>query len=222
MSRFRIALVDGDDAIRAGLRLMLDSQPDMQVVFEESVAEKLLETLPDLLVDTVVINHRLQGIDGVTLTKQLVERIASSQTRVPAFIVTGSFYTYELLIAAMRAGASDVVTQDSPASNLLDSIRNSRRTMAEVDLSKFAHFLDSNNFKPEPDASYLLKLAILSQAEKDVLELFSRVRSIDQIARDLNLQRQVVREHLENILASFGCATIEQLYLMTRDSSSNG
>jgi DNA-binding NarL/FixJ family response regulator len=221
MSRFRIALVDGDDAIRAGLRLLLDSQPDMQVVYEESVAANLLETLPDLLVDTVVINHRLQGIDGVTLTKRLVELIAGSQDRVPAFIVTGSFYTYELLIAAMRAGASDVITQDSPAGDLLDAIRNSRRTMAEVDLSKFAKFIDSNNFKPEPDASYLLKLANLSEGEKDVLEQFSKVRSIDQISTALNLPRHEVREHLENILASFGCATIEQLYLITRDSSAN-
>ena len=221
MSRFRIALVDGDDAIRAGLRLMLDSQPDIQVVYEESLAENLLQTLPDLLVDTVVINHRLPGVDGVTLTKQLVELIAASQNRVPAFIVTGSFYTYELFVAAMRAGASDVVTQDGSASNLLDSIRNSRRTMAEVDLSKFAHFLDANNFKPEPDASYLLKLANLSQTEKDVLDLFSRVRSIDQIATELSLPRHEIREHIENILASFGCATIEQLYLMCRDSSAN-
>ena len=221
MSRFRIALVDGDDAIRSGLRLMLDSQPDIQVVYEESLAENLLQTLPDLLVDTVVINHRLPGVDGVTLTKQLVELIAGSQNRVPAFIVTGSFYTYELFVAAMRAGASDVVTQDGSASNLLDSIRNSRRTMAEVDLSKFANFLDANNFKPEPDASYLLKLANLSQTEKDVLDLFSRVRSIDQIATELNLPRHEIREHIENILASFGCATIEQLYLMCRDSSAN-
>lgn len=221
MSRFRIALVDGDDAIRAGLRLMLDSQPDMQVVYEESIAEKLLQTLPDLLVDTVVINHRLRGVDGVTLTRQLVELIAGSQNRVPAFIITGSFYSYELLIDAMRAGASDVVTQDAPAISLLDSIRNSRRTMAEVDLSRFAHFLDANNFKPEPDASYLLKLASLSQTEKDVLDLFSRVRSIDQIATELSLPRHEIREHIENILASFGCATIEQLYLMCRDSSAN-
>lgn len=222
MSRFRIALVDGDDAIRAGLELLISSQPDMQIVFEESVASRLLEKLPEQLVDTVVINHRLQGVDGVTLTKQLVEIIASSQVRVPAFIVTGSFYTFELFLAAMRAGASAVVTQDEPASNLLESIRNSRRTMADVDLSRFARFLDLNNFKAEPDAAYLLKLANLSELERDILEQFSMVRSIDEIANAINRPRLEISEHLENIMASFGCATIEQLYLMTRDSRANG
>ena len=61
---FRIALIDGDPAIRAGRRLLLDSQPDMKVVYEQSQAAGALLEVGDLLIDVLIIDHRLQGIDG--------------------------------------------------------------------------------------------------------------------------------------------------------------
>ncbi len=95
MSSFRIALIDGDAAIRSGRRLLLDSQDDMQVVYEESQALRALETLPDLLVDAIVIDHRLQGMDGVSLAKELVARISSQEQSIPAVIITGSYFTFD-------------------------------------------------------------------------------------------------------------------------------
>jgi DNA-binding NarL/FixJ family response regulator len=222
LSSFRVALIDGDAAIRAGRRLLLDSQDDMQVVYEESVAAKALEKVPDLLVDVIVIDHRLQGMDGVSLAKELVARISAQGQIVPAVVITGSYYTFELLMASIRAGATELVTQDSPASELLEAIRKSRRNIVDVKLGPFAAFLDANDYAPEVSPTYLMTLAALNAEQRELVESLILGLDIEQLAQNLDLSRSRVRELVESTMRAFGCATIEQLYLLLRDSSKSG
>ena len=222
MSSFRIALIDGDAAIRAGRRLLIDSQDDMRVVYEESAAMVALEKVPELLVDVIVIDHRLQGMDGVSLAKELVARISSQAQRVPAVVITGSYYTFELLMASIRAGATELVTQDSPASELLDAIRKSRRNIVDVKIKPFLQFLDSNEYAPVINPNYLLTISQLTSEQRELVDLLALGHDIDQLALNLDLARTRVRELLEECLRAFGCATIEQLYLLIRDSSKSG
>ena len=219
---FRIALIDGDPAIRAGKRLLLDSQPDMKVVYEQSQAALALDEVENQLIDVLIIDHRLQGIDGVTLAKSLVERINQLEQRLPALIITGSYFTFELLMASIRAGATELVTQDSPSSELLDAIRKSRRTMAEVKLRPFKEFLESRDYKAEPDTNYLLKLTSLTAQESELIDLIAEARDLDQIAAELSLPTARIREMVDAVIRSFGCATVEQLFLLIRDSRQHG
>ena len=222
MSSFRIALINGDAAIRAGKRLLIDSQADMKVVYEESIAAKALEVLPELLVDVVVIDHRLQGMDGVSLSKQLIARLSASEQRLPTIVITGAYFTSELLMASIRAGATELVTQDASSADLLDAIRKSRRSMVDVKLKPFADFLDTTDYVPVVAVDYLLNLAQLSVEEKELVEAVALAEDLDEIAKHLGLSRSRIRELLENTMRTFGCATIEQLYLVIRDSSKRG
>jgi DNA-binding NarL/FixJ family response regulator len=222
LSSFRIALIDGDAAIRSGRRLLIDSQDDMRVVYEESAALVALEKVPELLVDVIVIDHRLQGMDGVSLAKELVARISAHAQRVPAVVITGSYYTFELLMASIRAGATELVTQDSPASELLDAIRKSRRSIVDVKIKPFLQFLDSNEYAPVINPNYLLTIAQLTSEQRELVDSLALGHDIDQLALNLDLARTRVRELLEECLRAFGCATIEQLYLLIRDSSKSG
>jgi DNA-binding NarL/FixJ family response regulator len=222
LSSFRIALVNGDAAIRAGKRLLIDSQADMKVVYEESIAAKALEVLPELLVDVVVIDHRLQGMDGVSLSKQLIARLSASEQRLPTIVITGAYFTSELLMASIRAGATELVTQDASSADLLDAIRKSRRNMVDVKLKPFADFLDTTDYVPVVAVDYLLNLAQLSVEEKELVEAVALAEDLDEIAKHLGLSRSRIRELLENTMRTFGCATIEQLYLVIRDSSKRG
>ena len=222
MSSFRIALVNGDAAIRAGKRLLIDSQADMKVVYEESIAAKALEVLPELLVDVVVIDHRLQGMDGVSLSKQLIARLSASEQRLPTIVITGAYFTSELLMASIRAGATELVTQDASSADLLDAIRKSRRSMVDVKLKPFADFLDATDYVPVVAVDYLLNLAQLSAEEKELVDAVALAEDLDEIAKHLGLSRSRIRELLENTMRTFGCATIEQLYLVIRDSSKRG
>jgi DNA-binding NarL/FixJ family response regulator len=222
LSSFRIALINGDEAIRAGKRLLIDSQEDMKVVYEESIAAKALEVLPELLVDVVVIDHRLQGMDGVSLSKQLIARLSASEQRLPTIVITGAYFTSELLMASIRAGATELVTQDASSADLLDAIRKSRRSMVDVKLKPFADFLDTTDYLPVVAVDYLLNLAQLSAEEKELVEALALAEDLDEIAKHLGLSRSRIRELLEKTMRTFGCATIEQLYLVIRDSSKRG
>lgn len=194
----------------------------MKVVYEESIAAKALEVLPELLVDVVVIDHRLQGMDGVSLSKQLIARLSASEQRLPTIVITGAYFTSELLMASIRAGATELVTQDASSADLLDAIRKSRRSMVDVKLKPFADFLDTTDYVPVVAVDYLLNLAQLSAEEKELVEAVALAEDLDEIAKHLGLSRSRIRELLENTMRTFGCATIEQLYLVIRDSSKRG
>jgi DNA-binding NarL/FixJ family response regulator len=194
----------------------------MKVVYEESIAAKALEVLPELLVDVVVIDHRLQGMDGVSLSKQLIARLSASEQRLPTIVITGAYFTSELLMASIRAGATELVTQDASSADLLDAIRKSRRNMVDVKLKPFADFLDTTDYVPVVAVDYLLNLAQLSVEEKELVEAVALAEDLDEIAKHLGLSRSRIRELLENTMRTFGCATIEQLYLVIRDSSKRG
>jgi len=194
----------------------------MKVVYEESIAAKALEVLPELLVDVVVIDHRLQGMDGVSLSKQLIARLSASEQRLPTIVITGAYFTSELLMASIRAGATELVTQDASSADLLDAIRKSRRNMVDVKLKPFADFLDTTDYLPVVAVDYLLNLAQLSAEEKELVEAVALAEDLDEIAKHLGLSRSRIRELLENTMRTFGCATIEQLYLVIRDSSKRG
>ena len=194
----------------------------MKVVYEESIAAKALEVLPELLVDVVVIDHRLQGMDGVSLSKQLIARLSASEQRLPTIVITGAYFTSELLMASIRAGATELVTQDASSADLLDAIRKSRRSMVDVKLKPFADFLDTTAYEPVVAVDYLLNLAQLSAEEKELVDAVALAEDLDEIAKHLGLSRSRIRELLENTMRTFGCATIEQLYLIIRDSSRRG
>ncbi len=194
----------------------------MKVVYEESIAAKALEVLPELLVDVVVIDHRLQGMDGVSLSRQLIARLSASEQRLPTIVITGAYFTSELLMASIRAGATELVTQDASSADLLDAIRKSRRSMVDVKLKPFADFLDTTDYVPVVAVDYLLNLAQLSAEEKELVDALALAEDLDEIAQNLGLSRSRIRELLENTMRTFGCATIEQLYLVIRDSSKRG
>ena len=194
----------------------------MKVVYEESIAAKALEVLPELLVDVVVIDHRLQGMDGVSLSKQLIARLSASEQRLPTIVITGAYFTSELLMASIRAGATELVTQDASSADLLDAIRKSRRNMVDVKLKPFADFLDTTAYEPVVAVDYLLNLAQLSAEEKELVDALALAEDLDEIVKNLGLSRSRIRELLENTMRTFGCATIEQLYLVIRDSSKRG
>jgi DNA-binding NarL/FixJ family response regulator len=222
LSSFRVALIDGDDAIRSGKRWLIDSQQDMKVVYEEAQASKALTDLPELLVDVVVIDHRLQGMDGIALSRKLIASIRESEQLVPTIVITGAYFTFELLMASIRAGATELVTQDTPSEKLLEAIRKSKRNMAEVKLKPFADFLDANSYEPEIAVDYLLKLSQLSTDERELVDAIVLAEDLEEIASRLSISRSRIRELLENTMRVFGCATIEQLYLVIRDSSKRG
>jgi DNA-binding NarL/FixJ family response regulator len=116
----RVFLVDDQALVRAGLRLVIDAQDDMEVVGEAGDGRAALETLATRTADVVLMDVRMPGLDGVAATERLIERDGD---RAPRVIVVTTFDLDEYVYAAIRAGASGFLLKDAQPEELLAGIR---------------------------------------------------------------------------------------------------
>lgn len=214
----RIALVDGDQAIRAGRRLMIESQESLSLVYEESDALVAVQKIPDLLIDVLIIDHRLKGFDGVELASRLVDAFADKGELCPTIIITGSYATPELVLAAVRCGASDVVTQDAPMSELLTAINNASAPRAIADFSSFDEVLNHTGYVPRPDPLFILRRSQLSTDQKQILDLIDEGLSLTEARTRLGLGVAGYQLKLNQLLIDLHLGTYEQLYLALHDT----
>ncbi len=214
----RIALIDGDEAIRAGRKLMIEAQPHFHLIYEESDAALALEKIPDLLVDVLVIDHRLKGFDGLELAAKIVSEFASKNEICPPLIVTGTYATPELVLAAIRAGATDVVTQDAPMSELLNAIQTASRQNVLPDFSTFDEVLNHTDYRPIPDPVFVLRRSQLTDSQNRFLNAIGTNKSLEQVRRNLGYDNSSFRMQLEGLLIALHFATPEQLYLALHDA----
>lgn len=212
-NELRIGLLDGEPSIRSGRRMVIDSQSDLRVVYEEENGLVALERIPDLLIDVLVLDHRLRGIDGITFSQKLVESLTAAQQPVPKIIVTGPYYSRELQIASIRAGATDLVTQEQGSEALLDAIRKASTSLGEPDFELLLQFLNESDAIHLGSQVFLMRLGELSDKEKAVLELFEAMTPFEEIANALDIQRYRVRQIFEKVMRRCGFATRSQLYL---------
>jgi DNA-binding NarL/FixJ family response regulator len=199
----RIGLIDGDEDIRFGRRQIIDSQHDLKVVLEDGSLSSALERVPEALIDVLVIDHRLRGGDGISLATQLIGRYLADDSKIPAIIMTGAYFSDELQLASMRAGATDLVTQDSRPEELLKALRE---------------FLDRMQHTKIASPEFLLKLGDLTEKEKWVLDLFAAGVPQDQVAAELDAPKYRVRQILQTAQRKCGFATLSQLFLALYES----
>lgn len=214
----RIALIDGDIAIRAGRRLMIEAQTNLQLVYEESEAQAALEKIPELLVDVIVVDHRLQGFDGVELTQKLVDAFSNKGELCPTVIITGSYATPELVLAAIRSGASDVVTQDAPLSELLTAINNASQSRSLANFSDFEAILNSAEYQPKPDPLFVLRRSQLNENEKNLMQRLDQGSTFAELRHSLGLGESDFRQLIESMQIQLHMATSEQLLLALHDA----
>ncbi|MFM6939756.1 MAG: response regulator [Rhodoluna sp.] len=209
----RIGLVDGDDDIRFGRRQVIDSQPDLKVVLEDSVFQSALERVPEALIDVLVIDHRLRGGDGMSLSRALISKYLADSSKVPAIIMTGPYYSDELKLASLRAGASELVTQESLPGVLLKTIRAAAAKDDQPDYVALREFLDRMQHAKVASPEFLMKMGDLTEKEKWVLDLFASGVTQDDVAAELDAPKYRVRQILQSAQRKCGFATLSQLFM---------
>jgi DNA-binding NarL/FixJ family response regulator len=212
-NQIRVGIVDADEDIRFGRRLLIDSQEDLRVVFEEENASGAIERAPQALLDVLIIDHRVRGLDGISLIEKLIPIYQSANNRVPAIILTGPYFSYELLLASVSAGATDLVTLDSDSAELLKSIRSSMSRDDELDFESLGQLVKRANETAFSFRDILVNLGNLDEREAQVLQEFRQGRNDDEIAKELDLPKYRVRKAFESILTKCSLATRAQLFL---------
>jgi DNA-binding NarL/FixJ family response regulator len=120
VSKIRIALLDTDSDVRYGRKLVLSSEPALEVVFDSDGSQDDLEALEQSLIDVLVLDQRLSSGSGVSFYSILRDLVGLSQA--PKAILTASFTQPELLLDALKEGIFDVVSVEQGAQGLVAAV----------------------------------------------------------------------------------------------------
>ncbi|HEY3438935.1 MAG TPA: response regulator transcription factor [Actinotalea sp.] len=200
----RVGLVDDQQLVRAGFRMVIDSQPDLTVVVEAGDGAEALRRLAAVEVDVVLMDIRMPTLDGLAATARLTAQ--ADGRAVPRVVVLTTFDLDEYVMAAIRAGASGFLLKDAPPEEMLAAIRTVHAGDAVIAPSSTRRLLehlvatlpDTEKNPPHPG------LAELTDREREVLVLMARGRSNTEIGQDLFVAEATVKTHVGRILAKLG------------------
>jgi len=215
MSPIRVFLVDDQQMVRAGFRMLVDSQPDLTVVGEAGDGAEALERLAVTACDVVLMDVRMPRVDGVAATQQLQHR-----PDAPAVIVLTTFDLDEYAFAAIKAGAAAFLLKDAAPPVLLGAIRSVHAGDSVVAPSTTRRLLEHFAAAlPDPTADERDdRLAVLTEREREVLELVGRGRSNQEIAADLVVAEATVKTHVSRLLAKTGSRDRVQLVVLAYET----
>jgi DNA-binding NarL/FixJ family response regulator len=200
MSGIRVLLVDDQPMIRTGFRLILESEPDLEVVGESADGLQAVSDTRALHPDVVLMDIRMPRLDGVAATARIVA--AGLQAKV---VILTTFDLDEYVVDALRAGASGFLVKDGPASSLVEAIRTVAAGDAVVAPRVTKRLLD--RFARLPAGSPLVVpdvLKSLTEREIAVLRILARGKSNAEIAAELTVSEATVKTHVAHILDKLG------------------
>jgi DNA-binding NarL/FixJ family response regulator len=194
----RLVLADDQQVVRLGFRMILDSEPDMEVVGEAANGVAAVEAAVELQPDVILTDVRMPMMDGIAATKAIVERCPD----VRVLVVT-TFNLDEYVLGALRAGAVGFLLKDVEPADLLAGIRTVLRGDALVAPAATRSLVDyamQERFD-EPGGVDGAVLDELSDREREVLVLLARGLSNAQVADALFLGETTVKSHVSNLLS---------------------
>ncbi|QYN23067.1 response regulator transcription factor [Amycolatopsis sp. DSM 110486] len=191
-----VLICDDQELVRVGLRMIVDSQPDLDVVAEAGDGEEAVRIARERRPDLVLMDVRMPVLDGVAAT----ERICAALPDVRVLVIT-TFDLDEYAYSALRAGASGFLVKDAPSDEMLVAIRGVLRGDAMVSPSVTRRLLD-RYLAGRPVES--AELDSLTEREKDVLGLIARGLSNGEIAGKLFIGETTVKTHVGRVLAKLG------------------
>lgn len=211
----RVALVDDQQLVRAGFRMVIDSQPDLEVVLEAGDGAQAVRALDPAArtttgpVDVVLMDVRMPTMDGLAATERIVAR-ATPDAPAPRVIVLTTFDLDEYVLAAIRAGASGFLLKDAPPEEMLGAIRTVHHGDAVIAPSSTRRLLEHlvtalpDDTPAAGDHPAHAGVAQLTEREREVLVLMARGRSNTEIGQDLFVAEATVKTHVGRILAKLG------------------
>jgi DNA-binding NarL/FixJ family response regulator len=200
---YAAAVVDDQSLLRLGFRMVLEAQPDIEVVGEAGDGATGVTMTRSLQPDVVLMDVRMPVLDGIQATRQIVA--AGSPARI---LVLTTFNLDEYVYAALRAGASGFLLKDVPPADLLTGIRAVAAGDAVVAPSVTRRLLDAfAGHLPDPSTGRSptdQRLGQLTDRERQVLVEVARGFSNAEIARLLTVSEATVKTHVGRILTKLG------------------
>jgi DNA-binding NarL/FixJ family response regulator len=192
----RVLLVDDELMIRAGFAMILDAQPDIEIVGEAGDGQSAIEQTELLNPDLVVMDIQMPTLDGISA----IRRILTSRPEPPKILVVTTFNIDQYIYDSLRAGASGFLLKNAPPEDLVHAIRVIAAGDALLSPSITRHVIEVFCTQParrSPPSA----LGQLTAREREVLGLLAQGMSNTQIAEKLVVGLGTVKTHVARILA---------------------
>ncbi|MBO4165206.1 MULTISPECIES: response regulator [Micromonospora] len=211
----RVVIVDDQALVRAGFRMVLDSQPDLTVVGEAIDGADALRVLAGVEADVVVMDLRMPTMDGVEATRRICAASADGRPRV---LVLTTFDTEADAFAALRAGASGFLLKNVPPEELLAAIRVVAEGDSVVAPSITRRLLDRFADRLGPAPTEDPRLAQLTDREREILLLVAQGLANAEIAARVHVAEATVKTHVGRILAKLQLRDRVQVVVLAYES----
>lgn len=198
----RVLLADDQLLVRRGFRLILEIEPDLEIVGEAAGGAEAVSLCRDVRPDVVLMDVRMPGVDGIAAAAQIT---ADERCRGTKVVMLTTFDMDEYVYDALRAGASGFLLKDVPPELLVAGIRAVHAGDAllapAVTRRMISSFLDIDRL---PAAAAPPELGSLTSREREVLELLARGLSNAEIAATLVVSETTAKTHVAHVLAKLG------------------
>ena len=193
----RVVVVDDQQLVRAGFRMVLDSQADLEVVGEAGTGDEAVAVVAATMPDVVLMDVRMPGTDGIEATRRIVA--AGERPRV---VVLTTFDLDEYALRAIRAGASGFLLKDAPPEEMLQAVRTVHAGDAVLAPSTTRRLLEQlGGLLPEQERPRPARLDVLTVRERETLVEMARGRSNHEIAERFVVSETTVKTHVGRILS---------------------
>jgi DNA-binding NarL/FixJ family response regulator len=209
----RVLLVDDQALIRAGFRMILDAEEDLEVVGECADGTQAVDSVRRLKPDVVLMDIRMPEMDGIEAT-----RLVADGEGAPKVLMLTTFDLDEYVYDALRAGASGFLLKDVPAEQLIDGIRVVAEGEALLAPSVTRRLIQEFSRGAVAQQSAPAELEELTPRELEVVKLIARGMSNAEIAAELIVSETTVKTHVARVLMKLGVRDRVQAVVLAYES----
>lgn len=207
----KVLLLDDEELVRGGIRLILESNPDLRVVAE---APDVLDLVDRFHPDVVLTDVQMPGVDGL----EVVRRVTALPD-APAVVVLTTFDLDEYVHSALRGGATGFLLKDTPPRDLVRAVHVVARGEAMISPAVTKRLLLEFAAEPDGRAEARRRLSGLTPREREVAEAVGRGASNAEIAKELFLSESTVKVHIGRIMAKLDAANRTRVAITVHDAS---
>ena len=210
----RVVVADDQTLVRLGLRGIVESAPDLEVVGEACTGREAVTLVEAQRPDVVLMDIRMPDMDGIEATRQLIGSEAGAATRI---LILTTFDLDEYVYAALRAGASGFLLKDTPPRDLLDGVRAVARGDALLSPAITRKLIEQFAERPAAPAAgtdLAHRLDAITDREREVLALIAEGLTNTEIARRLHIEPGTAKTHVRHLLAKLDARDRVQLVII--------
>ena len=197
----KIGICDDDQLIRAGLRMIIDQEPDFEVVAEAGTGDEAIDLVTAHPIDVMLMDIRMPVMDGIEATRRIV-----ATTEGPRVIILTTFELDEYVFAALSAGASGFLLKRTPPEQLIEAIRVVAAGEALLAPSVTRRLIEAVT-RPAPRRAAPAQseqLSALTPRELEVLTGIGRGLSNQELAEELFIADNTVKTHVKRVFTKIG------------------